>query len=85
MELGTRDAILNNPQHPYTRRLLAAVPRSEPGHRPDTRLIEGEIPSPIRRVEDLPDIVTFHEFAPGHFVADQDGGITSLQNFSTTA
>ena len=76
MELGTRDAVLNHPQHAYTRRLLAAVPRSEPGHRPDARLIEGEIPSPIRKAGDLPDIISLNEFSPGHFVADKDGGMT---------
>ncbi|MDB5414943.1 MAG: nitrate transport ATP-binding protein NrtC [Rubritepida sp.] len=27
VESGTRDAVLNNPQHPYTQALLAAVPR----------------------------------------------------------
>ena len=26
VELGTRDQVVNNPQHPYTQRLLAAVP-----------------------------------------------------------
>ena len=84
MELGTRDAVLNHPQHAYTRRLLAAVPRSEPGHRPEMRLIEGEIPSPIRKAGDLPDIISLSEFSPGHFVADKDGGMTSRSNQPTS-
>ncbi|WP_028604819.1 ABC transporter ATP-binding protein [Ottowia thiooxydans] len=33
VEIGMRDAILNNPQHPYTRQLLSAVPVPDPGHR----------------------------------------------------
>lgn len=32
VEAGTRDAVLTNPQHPYTRRLLAAVPRPADTH-----------------------------------------------------
>ncbi|MGU3399931.1 ABC transporter ATP-binding protein [Brucellaceae bacterium D45D] len=30
VEIGTREEILDNPQHPYTRKLLNAVPRLEP-------------------------------------------------------
>ena len=26
VEIGTRDQVLHNPQHPYTKRLLSAVP-----------------------------------------------------------
>ena len=70
VELGTRRQIFESPQHAYTRRLLAAVPVAEPGRRRDTALIEGEIPSPLRRVGDEPAIVRLAEFAPGHLVAE---------------
>jgi ABC-type oligopeptide transport system ATPase subunit len=30
VELGRRDAIITNPQHPYTQRLLSAVPEIDP-------------------------------------------------------
>lgn len=33
VEIGLRDAVLNNPQHPYTRQLLSAVPVPDPAHR----------------------------------------------------
>ena len=49
--------------------LLAAVPVAEPGRHIDTSLIEGEIPSPVRRVGDEPAIIPLAEFAPGHLVA----------------
>ncbi len=69
VELGTRRQVFESPQHAYTRKLLAAVPVAEPGRHIDTSLIEGEIPSPVRRVGDEPAIVPLIEFAPGHQVA----------------
>ncbi|SIT29098.1 glutathione transport system ATP-binding protein [Achromobacter sp. MFA1 R4] len=69
VELGTRRQIFESPQHAYTRKLLAAVPVAEPGRHIDTSLIEGEIPSPVRRVGDEPAIVPLFEVAPGHQVA----------------
>ncbi|SSW63706.1 Glutathione import ATP-binding protein GsiA [Achromobacter veterisilvae] len=69
VELGTRRQIFESPQHAYTRKLLAAVPVAEPGRHIDTSLIEGEIPSPVRRVGDEPAIVPLIEYAPGHQVA----------------
>ncbi len=69
VELGTRRQIFESPQHAYTRKLLAAVPVAEPGRHIDTSLIEGEIPSPVRRVGDEPAIIPLVEFGPGHRVA----------------
>ncbi len=69
VELGARRQIFESPQHAYTKKLLAAVPVAEPGRHIDTSLIEGEIPSPVRRVGDEPAIIPLVEFAPGHRVA----------------
>jgi glutathione transport system ATP-binding protein len=69
VELGTRRQIFESPRHPYTRKLLAAVPVAEPGRHIDTALVQGEIPSPVRRVGDAPPILPLVEFEPGHFVA----------------
>jgi glutathione transport system ATP-binding protein len=69
VELGTRRQVFESPQHAYTKKLLAAVPVAEPGRHIDTSLIEGEIPSPVRRVGDEPAIIPLVEFAPGHQVA----------------
>ncbi|MBX9832982.1 MAG: ABC transporter ATP-binding protein [Burkholderiaceae bacterium] len=69
VEIGSRQDIFENPQHPYTQKLLAAVPIAEPGRTIDARLIEGEIPSPVRKVGNEPTILRFREVAPGHRVA----------------
>jgi glutathione transport system ATP-binding protein len=70
VEMAGRRAIFESPRHPYTRKLLAAVPVAEPGRHIDTSLISGEIPSPVRRVGDAPRIVPLVEIAPGHLVAE---------------
>jgi glutathione transport system ATP-binding protein len=70
VEMGSRRAIFETPRHPYTRKLLAAVPVAEPGRHIDTTLIASEIPSPLRRVGDGPRIVPLVEVAPGHLVAE---------------
>jgi glutathione transport system ATP-binding protein len=70
VELGTRRAVFEDPQHAYTRRLMAAVPVADPTRRNRERpLLEGEIPSPIRRLDDPPITAPLIEVAPGHFVA----------------
>jgi glutathione transport system ATP-binding protein len=69
VEIGSRQDIFEDPRHPYTRKLLAAVPVAEPGRRIDGRLIEGEIPSPVRKVGDEPAIVRFEDVSPGHRAA----------------
>ncbi|RCK32724.1 glutathione ABC transporter ATP-binding protein [Thalassospira xiamenensis] len=69
-ELGSRQQVLETPTHPYTQRLLSAVPVADPTIVRDRVLMDGEIPSPIRRVGDEPAILAHREIAPGHFVAD---------------
>ncbi len=46
VETQTAAALFQNPQHPYTRMLLDAVPDLKMSGRP-RRMIEGEIPNPI--------------------------------------
>ncbi|SDP88461.1 ABC transporter ATP-binding protein [Phyllobacterium sp. OV277] len=69
VEIGTRQQIFETPTHPYTQRLLSAVPVADPGRARNRTMLEGEIPSPIRRVGDEPKIFERKEIAPGHFVA----------------
>ncbi|MDB5915708.1 MAG: gsiA 20 [Ramlibacter sp.] len=69
VEIGSRQDIFERPQHPYTRKLLAAVPVAEPGHAIDARLIEGEIPTALRRAGHGPQVHRLVEVQPGHRVA----------------
>jgi len=69
VELGTRQAIFENPQHSYTRKLLSAVPVADPLHSRVPARIEGEIPSPVRPVGQEPLIHRMREVEPGHWVA----------------
>jgi peptide/nickel transport system ATP-binding protein len=49
VEIGPRDAVLGNPRHPYTRKLIDAVPVPDPATRGRRRgLIAEELKSPVR-------------------------------------
>jgi glutathione transport system ATP-binding protein len=70
VEIGSRRAVFEDPQHPYTRKLLAAVPVADPARRHGKReLSSEEIPSPIRAIGDEPVVLPLEEVSPGHFVA----------------
>ena len=70
VELGPRRAVFENPLHPYTQRLMSAVPIPDPARRTMSRaLLSGEIPSPVRMVGDDPTVAPLVEVEPGHFVA----------------
>lgn len=72
VEMGPRRAIFEDPRHPYTRKLMAAVPIADPSRRRrEHKLLSGEIPSPVRRVGDEPIVLPLTEVSAGHFVALQ--------------
>jgi peptide/nickel transport system ATP-binding protein len=69
VEIGPREAIFGNPQHPYTKRLLAAVPVPDPARRHEKRPVSNdEIASPIRAANYAPPQRQYREVSPGHAV-----------------
>lgn len=70
VEMGSRRAVLGNPLHPYTQKLLSAVPIADPQERNLLKLLNlSDLPSPVRKVGDNPVIEPLVEVEPGHFVA----------------
>ena len=47
MELADKNEIYSNPQHPYTRALIGAIPLPDPTKRKEMQVIQGEIPSNV--------------------------------------
>ncbi|KQU55149.1 glutathione ABC transporter ATP-binding protein [Bosea sp. Leaf344] len=69
VEIGPREAIFGNPQHPYTKRLLAAVPIADPARRHERAPPSNdEIKSPVRAADYVPPVRQFREVSPGHAV-----------------
>ncbi|MGU3478490.1 ABC transporter ATP-binding protein [Methylobacterium sp. D48H] len=71
VEIGPRAAIFGDPRHPYTKKLLAAVPVPDPGRRGERHALpDDEIRSPIRTPDYVPPERLYREVAPGHVVQD---------------
>lgn len=49
VEMGSREDIFSNPQHPYTKTLIDAIPEPVPQteKKPDEKTVSGELPSPL--------------------------------------
>ncbi|WP_454623324.1 ABC transporter ATP-binding protein [Brucella anthropi] len=70
VEIGPRSAVFENPQHDYTRKLMAAVPVPDPDRRRVKLSSEtGELKSPIRPADFVVPLREYREVSPQHFVA----------------
>ncbi|GKX36063.1 MAG: ABC transporter ATP-binding protein [Rhizobiaceae bacterium MnEN-MB40S] len=80
VEIGPRSAVFENPQHPYTRSLLSAVPVADPKKRKkETELNFKPIPSPVFPVGYEAEPSKYSEVTPGHLILEGDwGGFESM-------
>jgi len=70
VEIGPRAAVFGNPQHAYTKKLMAAVPVPDPDRRREKRAVANdEIKSPIRPIDYSIKPLDYREVSPGHLVA----------------
>jgi len=70
VETGTRTQVFTNPQHPYTQRLIEAVPIPDPTHiRPSAPRLSGEVPSPVHPLGQGPLKLRLTDIGQGHLVA----------------
>jgi len=84
VEIGPREAVFGNPQHPYTKKLLAAVPVPDPARRRARHALpDSEIRSPIRPPDYEPPARVYREVSPGHSV--QDWGAEWIEPAPTAA
>jgi peptide/nickel transport system ATP-binding protein len=69
VEIGRRRDIFDNPCHPYTQKLMAAVPVPDPSRRGMRRGLKAEeLKSPVRPVGYQPPKRSYREVTPGHLV-----------------
>ena len=71
VETGTRDQVFSNPRHPYTMRLIEAVPIPDPKlRRANFARLDREIPSAVRQVGEPTRPIVLRDVGEGHLVAD---------------
>tara|TARA_B100001989_G_C24408063_1_gene397605 strand:+ start:62 stop:664 length:603 start_codon:yes stop_codon:yes gene_type:complete len=74
VEMGSRNDVFENPQHPYTKKLMSAVPVADPSKRKKKlNLMTDEIPSLLRPVGFEPEIVRLIQVSKQHYVKPFNG------------
>lgn len=69
VDIGTRSAVFENPQHPYARRLLSAVPITDPSRRSEKPRVEAtDLQSPVREIGYIAEKRRHVEVGPDHTV-----------------
>ncbi|WP_440657457.1 ABC transporter ATP-binding protein [Ensifer adhaerens] len=69
VEIGSRAQVFENPQHPYTKKLMAAVPIADPTRRHARRNVASdELKSPLRAPNYVPETRRYQQVADDHFV-----------------
>ena len=69
VELGSRSQVFENPQHPYTKKLMKAVPIADPKLRKkEFNLMTDEIPSLVKPNNYEPEKVNLIKVEEGHFI-----------------
>ncbi|HUK28465.1 MAG TPA: ABC transporter ATP-binding protein [Candidatus Acidoferrales bacterium] len=60
VEIGSKDAVISQPAHPYTKALISAVPVPNPSARKVQLEVKGDVPSPLN----VPSGCPFHTRCP---------------------
>ena len=60
VEIADKKSLFGNPQHPYTKSLLSAIPSTDVDHKKERIILKGDVPSPI----DPPKGCRFHTRCP---------------------
>lgn len=69
VEIGPREKVFGEPGHPYTQKLLAAVPLPDPERRANKRVIDVSEPqSALRPIDFTPVHKPLEQISEGHFV-----------------
>lgn len=61
VEMGSADCVYNNPQHPYTKSLLSAIPLPDPREEKNRKRL-------VYKGEEFREEASLQEVEPGHFV-----------------
>ena len=75
VEIGPREEVFRNPQHPYTQALLKAVPIADPRQRKSEKDLNFKpIPSPVHGLNYLPEPSEYSKISDDHFVLTTESG-----------